>query len=111
MELTVTISPTAEREFGEGIQLKIQELIEKEAIRLGHIRRSQPKSSLPPVNLEAQRLGERLLEIYARKRARYGQMPFPDALAAQEYGVRKAMEHGFVAQLQTMLDEQPWTKI
>lgn len=107
MELTVTISPTAEREFGTGIQQKIQDLIEKEAIRLGHIRRSQPKTPITPINLEAKQIGESLLKIYQKKRERYGDS-YPQRFIQQEQEVISAMQSGDISTLKAFLIAQAW---
>jgi len=107
MQLTIEISPQAEREFGANLKARIEALVEAEALRLYHIRRSQPKSPAETANKEAQKLGEQLLKVYMSKKARMGQN-YPPRFAAQEQEIHALLQKGDTAGLRGLLRAQKW---
>lgn len=106
IEITITLSSRAAEELTKE---RIEQLVEAEATRLWHIRRSTPKVERTAPIPEATRVGERILSYYEKRRARFG-LYYPVRYTVQEARVRELMKLGDVTGLRELLEAQDWTK-
>lgn len=114
--MELDISELAERMLGENPARRIQELVEREALRLWHIERSKPKAKKPPgrprlsdQEKAARQYATNLRAVYLRLKELYGES-YQTAFGAQEAELEEAIEAGDVAKLVWFHNTQPWVK-
>jgi len=101
--IVVELSAFALEMLGPEPQKAVEALVEAEALRLYHIRRSQPKAERKPESA----LGDQLLLMFDRRR-RMTRDPLPKALVEAEEAVMDAIDRGDEVELERMWAEQVW---
>jgi hypothetical protein len=103
MMIPVDISPFAlEMIGGEKLADVAHELIEREALRLWHIKRSQPGNATTAI-------GKSLVTMFNRKRRLLGGELTP-TLEVELERVMEAIQRNNHAELEALWHEAPWTK-
>jgi hypothetical protein len=117
MKLEIEISEQTLEMLGDNPTLKLQQLAEKEALRLWHIKRSQPKEKAPvgrpkldDTIKQCRMYAEQLRGVFNRLREFHGPELFQTAFGQLDAELEQAIEINDLDTLLRFHTEQPWVR-